>query len=91
MHERLYKFLDKYNCIYNLQYGFRAGHSTNHCLLDLTESIRKALDNNKYAVGVFIDLQKAFDTVDHDILLSKLSHYGVRGNCNKIMVQNLLK
>ena len=83
MHERLYKFLDKYNCIYNLQYGFRAGHSTNHCLLDLTESIRKALDNNKYAVGVFIDLQKAFDTVDHDILLSKLSHYGVRGNCNK--------
>ena len=83
MHERLYKFLEKYNCIYNLQYGFRTGHSTNHCLLDLTENIRKALDDNKYAVGVFVDLQKAFDTVDHNILLAKLNHYGIRGKCNQ--------
>ena len=83
MHERLFSFLEKYNCIYNLQYGFRMNHSTNHCLLDLTESIRKALDNNKYAVGIFVDLQKAFDCVEHNILLSKLNHYGIRGISNQ--------
>ena len=79
LHERLFNFLEKYNCIYNLQFGFRKGHSTNHCLFDLTENIRKAIDENKYAVGVFVDLQKAFDTVDHEILLKKLFHYGIRG------------
>ena len=65
--------------LYELQYGFRARHSTNHCLLDLTENIRKTIDKNEYAVRVFVDLQKAFNTVDHNILLSKLSHYGIRG------------
>ena len=53
-------------------------HSTNHALLSLTEDIRKALDNNLFAAGVFIDLQKSFDTVDHEILLYKLNHYGIR-------------
>ena len=81
MHKRLDNFLEKYRFIYDLQYGFRTSHSTNHCLLDLTENIRKALDDNKYAAGVFVD-QKAFDTVDHDILLAKLNHFGIRGKCN---------
>jgi hypothetical protein len=83
MHERVYDFLEKYNCIYNLQFGFRKGHSTTHALIDLTEAIRKMIDDNKFAVGVFIDLQKAFDTVDHKILLKKLEHYGIRGTANK--------
>ena len=83
MHERLYAFLLKHNCIYDLQFGFRSGHSTNHALLVLTEDIRKAIDDNKFAVGVFIGLQKAFDTVDHNILLKKLDHYGIRGDTNK--------
>ena len=83
MHTRLYKFLSKYNCIFNLQFGFREKHSTNHALIDLTENIRNALDNNLFAVGIFIDLQKAFDTVDHNILLNKLEHYGIRGITNK--------
>ena len=83
MHERLLSFLEKFNCIYGLQYGLRTGHSTNHCLFDLTENIRKAIDENKYAVGVFVDLQKAFDTVDHTILLNKLYHYGIRGTSNE--------
>ena len=82
MHERLYSFLEKHECIYELQFGFRNNHSTGHALTDLTEAIRKALDERTYAIGVFIDLQKAFDTVDHEILLSKLSHYGVRGISN---------
>ena len=79
MYARLYTFLEKHNCLYELQYGFRSGHSTDNCLLDLTESVRKAIDNNEFSVGVFVDLQKAFDTVDHGILLSKLFHYGIRG------------
>ena len=83
MHSRLYNFLSTYNCIYNLQFGFRKQHSTIHALIDITENIRKALDNNEFAVGVFIDLQKAFDTVDHKILLKKLEHYGIRGIVNK--------
>ena len=82
MHERLYSFLEKNKCIYDLQFGFRKSHSTTHALLDLTEDIRKAIDNNSFSVGVFIDLQKAFDTVDHKILLRKLDHYGVRGTAN---------
>ena len=82
MHERIYTFLEKFKCIYELQFGFRKGHSTSHALIDLTEAIRKAIDENKYSVGVFIDLQKAFDTVDHKILLKKLDYYGIRGTAN---------
>ena len=52
---------------------------TNHALTSLTEMVGKALDEDKFACGVFTDLQKAFDTVDHGILLSKLNHCGVRG------------
>ena len=82
MHSRLYDFLSIHNCIYDLQFGFRNKHSTNHALLDLTEDIRKALDDNTFAAGIFIDLQKAFDTVDHKILLHKLDYYGIRGSTN---------
>ena len=67
MSNRAYKFLEEHQCIYNLQFGFWKKHSTNHALIEITESIRKALDNKKYACGIFIDLQKAFDTVSHSI------------------------
>ena len=82
MYKRLYSFLDRLNCIYEFQFGFRAGHSTSHALLSLTEKVREALDSGKFACGVFIDLQKAFDTVDHSILLTKLKHYGIKGIAN---------
>ena len=75
---RLYNFLEESQCLYSLQFGFRKKHSTNHALVEITENIRKALDENKFACGVFVDFQKAFDTVNHDILINKLDHYGVR-------------
>ena len=71
-------------CLYNAQFGFRKKHSTTHALIQLTESIRNAIDKGMYACGVFVDLQKAFDTVDHNILINKLSHYGVRGTVNSL-------
>ena len=61
------------------QFGFKNGYSVNYALTSLTELIRKTLDEEKFACGVFTDLQKAVDTVDHNILLSKLYHYGVKG------------
>ena len=82
IYSRIVSFLNLHNCIYEFQFGFRANHSTNHALISLTEQIREALDNSNFACGIFIDLQKAFDTVDHNILLNKLDHYGIRGLAN---------
>ena len=80
MYSRLYiAFINIFNCLCELQFGFRANHSTSHALVSITEKIREALDTGHFACGIFIDLQKAFDTVDHDILVSKLEYYGVRG------------
>ena len=62
-----------------MQFGFRTGHSTDHALVSLTETIKSSLEKNRYGCGIFIDLQKAFDTVNHEILLKKLEHYGIRG------------
>ena len=65
-----------------MQFEFRQQYPTSHALINITENIRKALDGGNTGCGVFVDLQKAFDTVDHQIQLAKLNHYGICGVSN---------
>ena len=70
----LYNVLAIYNIFYTHQFRFRASHSVDHALICKTELMKNALDNKRYGCCAFIDLQKAFDTVNHQIFLAKLEH-----------------
>ena len=83
MHKKLISYIENHNILSKHQYGFRKNRSTEHAIIELTDKISKAIDDGKYTIGIFLDLSKAFDTVNHDILLKKLEHYGIRGNCLK--------
>ena len=76
---RLIDYFNSNDILYKKQYGFRKNSSTLLPLLDLTSSVYKAIENNKYCLSIFIDLSKAFDMLNHNILLQKLSCYGIRG------------
>ena len=78
MAKRLNAFLQENSILCNNQFGFRPGFSTEHSLISIIETIKKTIEEKKYGCGVFIDLKKAFDTVNHKILLHKLEHYGIR-------------
>lgn len=76
---RLISYLEKNKLLTDCQHGFRENHSTETAILQFTEGIYKHLENKHYVAGVFIDLSKAFDSLNHHILLHKLEHIGIRG------------
>ena len=78
MRKRLMEFLNEQKILYCKQYGFHKGFSTAHAIINLIDNTESTIDNKQYVCGVFINLQKAFDTVDHNILLGKIQHYGTR-------------
>ena len=79
MYNRLYNFLTEHNILSMNQFGFRKNYSTFLALMDLVDSISKNIDEGNYSIGIFLDLSKAFDTINHTILLDKLCRYGIRG------------
>ena len=82
---QMMRFLNKYKILYEHQYGFRSQHNTLHPLIHFLDKINQSLnqDTPEFTLGIFIDLKKAFDTCDVNILLSKLNHYGFRGTTNQ--------
>ena len=79
MYKQTYKFLTENNQIYHSQYGFRVKHSCEHAIGDLISHVLKNQEQNRYTAALFLDLSKAFDTLNHDLLLKKLELYGIRG------------
>ncbi len=80
IHKRLYSFISHFDMLDDSQFGFRSKRSSFMAIMHAYDKIVSSLDNKNHMLGIFLDLSKAFDTINHDILLSKLSHYGVRGS-----------
>ena len=78
MYNRTIEFAEQYNILYHCQFGFHKNYSTSHALIHLINRISSAIDQRETTVGVFLDLSKAFDTLDHQILFTKLENYGIR-------------
>ena len=89
IYNRLYKFFTSRGILHDEQFGFRRGHSTTHALHKSVDFITKSMSDGKHVLGIFIDLSKAFDTLDHQILLHKLFNYGIRGPAHALLTSYL--
>jgi hypothetical protein len=85
IYSRLHKFLSSQDILNDSQFGFRPGHSTVHAIQHSVNIINDSHSTNKHVIGIFIDFSKAFDTLDHKILLEKLSNYGIRGPAHELL------
>ena len=90
MYKKLVIYIEKHKVLYDKQYGFWKNHSTEMAIVNLTIKLTDAMDKNKLTVGIFLDLSKAFDTVDHSIIIAKLNHYGIRGIALECIAHDLL-
>ena len=79
VYKQLVSYIEKHDILFEYQFGFRKGRSTAQAITEIADTLRKAIDNNLYSCGIFLDFSKAFDTVNHSILLQKLESYGIRG------------
>ena len=79
MYSRLYKYLTDNNIKYKKQLGFQTGYPMEHAIIQLVDQVNSNFEDDRYALGVFIDLSKAFDTVEQKILIAKLENYGIKG------------
>ena len=79
MYIMLYKFLDKFKFLCKKQFGFRTFHSTNHVFVNITGEIRQGLNKDKFASGISLIFKRHFDTINHNILIAKRNHYGIKG------------
>ena len=79
MYNRLYSYLTENKILFNKQFRFWAGHSTEHALLRLVDQISNTFNDKNYLLGIFNDLSKAFDNVYHKMLIQKFEHYGING------------
>ena len=79
---RVYSFLEEHNILYDSQYGFRSKRSCNQAITELTGRLLQAKEVSLHSAAIFLDLSKAFDTLNHEVLLAKLYRYGIRGTAN---------
>ena len=85
IYKRLFSFFDKHKVLSPNQYSFRPGFNTTHAITDIVTTAYENMGNNHYTGLIFLDLKKAFDTLNHNILISKLNHYGIRGVAHSLL------
>ena len=89
MYKRIYKYVTENNLLYPKQFDFQKNNSTSYAIIELINQIAYSFDAKTFTLGFFIDLTKAFDTIDHDILLEKIKYYGIRNKPHILMAKKL--
>ena len=85
LYTRIYSYFTKNKLFAKKQFGFRKNYSTDHALISITETIKSLIKKGQFVCGVFLDLEKAFDTISHPTLCEKLNYYGLRGKVNHLI------